>query len=90
MQTVTAWDNPGLRRILELWFEKTKCPMLLNTSLNIRGEPLVNTEQDALNFQNKYGIKVISRWVKRLREIEVDPEGLEALRIQTQREKNKK
>jgi hypothetical protein len=64
--------------------------MLLNTSLNIRGEPLVNTEQDALNFQNKYGIKVISRWVKRLREIEVDPEGLEALRIQTQREKNKK
>ena len=65
--------------------------MLLNTSLNIRGEPLVNTEQDALNFQHKYGVKVISRWVQKLREVEVDPEGLEgALRIQTQREKNKK
>ncbi len=85
VQTVTAWDNPGLRRILEVWFEKTKCPMLLNTSLNIRGEPLVNTEQDALNFQHKYGIKVISRWAQKLREVEVDPAGLKI-----QKEKNKK
>jgi predicted NodU family carbamoyl transferase len=31
---------------------------LLNTSLNIRGEPLVNNEQDALNFNDRYNVKV--------------------------------
>jgi predicted NodU family carbamoyl transferase len=32
--------------------------MLLNTSLNIKGSPMVNTERDALSFENKYGVKV--------------------------------
>ena len=33
--------------------------MLLNTSLNIKGEPIVNTEQDAKNFKLKTGIEVL-------------------------------
>ena len=53
-------DGSNLRKILELWYKKTKCPMLMNTSLNIRGKPIVNTTKDALQFSNKYGIKVIS------------------------------
>ena len=32
--------------------------MLLNTSLNIKGEPLVNTKQDAERWQEQYGVKV--------------------------------
>jgi carbamoyltransferase len=38
----------------------TGCPMLLNTSLNIRGEPMVNNRNDADRFQRVYGIKVCS------------------------------
>ncbi len=34
--------------------------MLLNTSLNIRGEPMVNDREDADRFEAMYGIKVLS------------------------------
>ncbi len=33
--------------------------MLLNTSLNIKGEPIVNTEEDARRFQNNNNITVL-------------------------------
>ena len=36
-------DGSNLRKILECWYEVTGCPMLLNTSLNIKGQPIVNT-----------------------------------------------
>jgi len=45
---------------LEAWYKKTGCPMLLNTSLNIRGEPMVNDRTDADRFENKYGVRVLS------------------------------
>jgi len=32
--------------------------MLLNTSLNVKGQPMVNTWEDALDFQKRYGVKV--------------------------------
>ena len=39
--------------ILKLYKEKTKCSVLVNTSFNVRGEPIVNTEIDAFNcFMN--------------------------------------
>jgi carbamoyltransferase len=47
-----------IRKILEEWYEQTKCPMLLNTSLNIKGKPMVNDAEDALLFEKKYGVKV--------------------------------
>jgi predicted NodU family carbamoyl transferase len=34
--------------------------MLLNTSLNIRGEPMVDTRADADRFELKYGVRVFS------------------------------
>lgn len=58
VQTVTKKDNPGLRELLERWYAKTGCPMLLNTSLNIKGKPMVNDEKDAKKFANKYGVSV--------------------------------
>ena len=58
VQTVGKNDNKGFRELLEEWYRITGCPILLNTSLNIRGEPLVNNEQDALNFNDRYNVKV--------------------------------
>jgi carbamoyltransferase len=59
VQTVTEQDNPGYYQLLKVWYEETGCPMLLNTSLNIKGKPIVNTIDDAKMFQNKYNIKVL-------------------------------
>ncbi len=52
-------DGSNLRKILECWYEVTGCPMLLNTSLNIKGQPIVNNEQDAKEFEDKYKVKVL-------------------------------
>lgn len=46
------------RKILEEFYEQTGVPMLLNTSLNIRGWPIVNNEKDAQIFQHQYGVRV--------------------------------
>jgi carbamoyltransferase len=59
IQTVPA-DGSGIRKLLETWYAATGCPMLLNTSLNIRGEPMVNDRADANRFEQLYGIKVCS------------------------------
>ena len=59
IQTVPK-DGSGIRELLEKWYVLTGCPMLLNTSLNIRGEPMVNQRKDADRFEKLYGITVIS------------------------------
>jgi carbamoyltransferase len=59
IQTV-APDGSGIRQLLEAWYAQTGCPMLLNTSLNIRGEPMVNDRADADRFEDLYGVKVHS------------------------------
>lgn len=58
VQTVSKEDHPGVRKLLERWYEETGCPMLLNTSLNIKGKPMVNDEKDALEFTAHYGVIV--------------------------------
>jgi carbamoyltransferase len=60
VQTVGKDCTSGIRQLLEAWFEWTGCPMLLNTSLNIRGEPMVNDRADADRFEQQYGVRVIS------------------------------
>jgi carbamoyltransferase len=59
VQTVPK-DGSGIRELLEKWYVMTGCPMLLNTSLNIRGEPMVNDRSDADRFETLYGVKVCS------------------------------
>ena len=59
VQTVEA-DGSGIRTLLEAWYERTGCPLLLNTSLNIRGEPMVNDRSDADRFERRYNVKVFS------------------------------
>jgi carbamoyltransferase len=59
VQTVPRYGS-GIRELLEKWYVLTGCPMLLNTSLNIRGEPMVNDRSDADRFEMLYGVKVCS------------------------------
>jgi len=53
-------SRSGIRQLLEAWYAKTGCPMLLNTSLNIRGEPMVNDRTDADRFEKEYRVRVFS------------------------------
>ena len=47
LQTVDENRNPFLYQVLKSFKEKTKCPVLVNTSFNVRGEPIVCTPEDA-------------------------------------------
>lgn len=53
-------DCPRVRKLLVTWFEKTGCPILLNTSLNIKGKPIVNDHDDAIEFSKQYQVKVFT------------------------------
>lgn len=58
VQTVSKGKNSNFRILLEEWYSITKCPVLMNTSLNIKGEPLVNTWEDALRWEKINGVGV--------------------------------
>lgn len=60
VQTVSRDQHPGLHGLLERWEDLTGCPMLVNTSLNVKGRPLVNDEGDAAEFAETYGIPVFT------------------------------
>jgi len=64
VQTVSTNQSVGFRKLLERWYEETGCPILLNTSLNIKGKPIVNTVADALEFEKHYGVRVCTAAVK--------------------------
>ena len=49
MQTVTKETNKYYYDLIQKFKEKTGCPVLINTSFNVRGEPIVNTPIDAFN-----------------------------------------
>jgi len=48
IQTVDEARHGRLYRLLKMFDQHTGCPMLVNTSFNVRGEPIVCTPQDAL------------------------------------------
>jgi carbamoyltransferase len=58
VQTVRKAEHPDLHKLLTEFYNETGCPMLLNTSLNIKGQPIVNDEEDAKAFAKHYGVKV--------------------------------
>lgn len=47
VQTVDAVRSPAFHRILTAFHERTGCPVLVNTSFNVRGEPIVCTPEEA-------------------------------------------
>ena len=60
VQTVRHDQHPELYELLSKFKEKTGCPMLVNTSLNIKGQPIVNDLKDAEDFSKHYGINVFT------------------------------
>jgi len=59
VQTVNKEQHPGLHMTLRKWYWETGCPVLLNTSLNIKGQPLLNDENDVFEWQKYYGKSII-------------------------------
>ncbi|HPC15921.1 MAG TPA: carbamoyltransferase [Candidatus Hydrogenedentes bacterium] len=47
IQTVDKRDNPVYHRLIECFKERTGCPVIINTSYNVRGEPIVCTPHEA-------------------------------------------
>jgi len=47
IQTVHRETNPRYYAVIERFFEKTGCPVIVNTSFNVRGEPIVCSPEDA-------------------------------------------
>ena len=58
VQTVNEKEYPDFYKLIRAFYDNTGCPMVLNTSLNIKGEPIVNSIQDAKNFTKEYDLDV--------------------------------
>lgn len=59
MQTINPETNKPYYNLVKEFFEQTGVPILLNTSLNGPGEPIVESEEDAINFLNNTGVDAI-------------------------------
>lgn len=49
IQTINRTQNKRFYNLLSCFFTKTRCPVIINTSFNVRGEPIVCTPKDAFN-----------------------------------------
>ena len=59
VQTVNKDQHRGLWRVLNKFYLQTGVPILLNTSLNIKGQPLLNDEKDVLDWQAHYEYNIL-------------------------------
>jgi carbamoyltransferase len=60
VQTVTQQANPKYYRLLEAFDKKRGVPMLINTSFNVMGEPIVNTPADAVRCFYSCGMDALA------------------------------
>ena len=60
VQTVNRNQHRGLWRVLNKFYLETGVPLLLNTSLNIKGQPLLNDKDDILLWEGTYGQRIIT------------------------------
>ena len=56
VQTVNVRQNPGLYQLLKKWNEHAGVPILLNTSLNIKGQPLLNDMKDVQKWNSLHNL----------------------------------
>ena len=62
LQTVNKTNNQKLYSLIEKFYEKTSVPILLNTSFNIEGKPIVETPQEAIEAFLNSGMDVLVMW----------------------------
>jgi carbamoyltransferase len=60
VQVLSESDNPKFYDLLSRWYIATGCPILLNTSLNIKGQPMVNDKYQSKKWEDTYNIRVFT------------------------------
>ncbi len=75
VQTVDSGRNPDFHALLSAFHERTGCPVVLNTSFNRRGEPIVRSPADALRCFTEVALDVLvlEGCVVRRRDLPIDP-----------------
>jgi carbamoyltransferase len=65
VQTLSKEDNSLLHNLIFKFEEKTACPILINTSFNVRGEPIVAKPLDALKcfFQTDMDVLALGNYI---------------------------
>ena len=61
VQTINSRQHPDLYKMMNRFYQSSGCPMILNTSLNIKGMPIVDDVKDAMDFAKKYDVPVHTR-----------------------------
>ncbi|MBL8955219.1 MAG: hypothetical protein JNK82_30875 [Myxococcaceae bacterium] len=84
VQTVTAEQNPKFHKLLQAFYQRTGVPVFMNTSFNVKGEPIVNTPHDAIRcfLNTQIDMLVLDDVI-----IEKRPEVAEALAKERARDK---
>jgi carbamoyltransferase len=59
IQTVHKETNPRYHKLIAAFEEKTGCPSIVNTSFNVRGEPIVCTPEDSYRCFMRTGIDIL-------------------------------
>ena len=60
IQTVSESDNFRFRKIIEAFYQLTGVPVILNTSFNVKGQPIVNTPQQAIDTFRKTNLDCLA------------------------------
>jgi len=58
VQTVNREQHEGLWKVLNQFYSRTGVPILLNTSLNVKGQPLLNDKGDTIIWKELYGKEI--------------------------------
>jgi carbamoyltransferase len=59
LQTVHRETNPRFHALIDRFYLKTGCPVVINTSFNVRGEPIVCSPEDAFNCFMSTGLDML-------------------------------
>jgi carbamoyltransferase len=59
LQTVSRGTNPRYYQLIQQFGRATGVPVVLNTSFNLKGEPIVNTPEEAFSTFNRCGMDVL-------------------------------
>ena len=65
IQTVNKKNNPLYHSLISRFYEKTGCPVIVNTSFNVRGEPIVESPSDAYKcfMRTEMDVLVIGNYI---------------------------